>query len=129
MFKFNISHKEKTYKAETENESLIGKKIGEKINGEDISADLKGYELEITGTSDIAGLPGFKGLEGAGYHRRLLTYGPGIKDKRKGIRLKKTNRGAEISAKTIQVNTKVLKEGPKKFNDLVKKEVAEEKKE
>ena len=48
----------KTIKLESENENLIGKKIGEIINGNDISEELHGYELEITGTSDISGIPG-----------------------------------------------------------------------
>jgi len=121
-FKINISHKGKTYKVETENEILVGKKIGETINGSEFDENLKGYDLEITGTSDLSGIPGFKGLEGPSYHRRLLTYGPGMKDRRKGIRLRKTNRGEEISSKTNQINTKVVKEGEKKFEELIKKE-------
>lgn len=125
-FKLNISDKGKTYKLESESEALIGKKIGENISGEDISADLKGYELEITGTSDISGHPGFKGLEGTAYHRQVLTYGPGMHDRRKGIRLKRLQRGEEISLKTVQINTKVIKEGHKKFSELL---VKEEKKE
>jgi small subunit ribosomal protein S6e len=121
-FKINISDKGKTHKLESESEVLVGKKIGETLNGEDISADLKGYQLEITGTSDISGHPGFKGLEGTAYHRQILTYGPGMHDRRKGIRLKRLQRGEEISLKTVQINTKVLKEGSKKFADLIKKE-------
>jgi small subunit ribosomal protein S6e len=121
-FKINTSHKGKTYKLETENEVLIGKKIGEQLDGSDISSDLEGYKLEITGTSDISGIPGKKGLEGSTYHRNLLTLGFGMKDRRKGMRLKKTLRGEEISPKTIQINIKVLKEGKKKFEELIKKE-------
>ena len=121
-FKINISNKGKTYKLESENEVLIGKKIGEELDGNEISDDLKGYKLEITGTSDIAGIPGSKGLEGSTYHRELLKFGFGMKDKRKGIRLKKTLRGEEISAKTSQINTIVKKEGHKKFEELTKKE-------
>jgi ribosomal protein S6E (S10) len=131
-FKINISHKGKTFKIETESEVIVGKKIGEIIKGEDIANNLDGYELEITGTSDKAGLPGFKGLEGSGYHRRLLTFGTGMKNRKKGIRLRKTNRGEEISLKTSQINTKLIKEGKTKFNDLFGKnegEVKEEKKE
>jgi ribosomal protein S6E (S10) len=119
IFKINISHKGKTYKLEIENEELIGKKIKETIDGKELSPDLEGYKLEITGTSDISGIPGTKSQEGAGYHRELLTYGFGMKDKRKGIRLRKTLRGEEISAKTSQINTKVLKEGHKKFEELI----------
>jgi len=130
-FKINVSHNGKTYKVETESEVLVGKKIGENVKGENVDENLKGYELEITGTSDLSGIPGFKGLEGSGYHRRLLTYGAGMKDKRKGIRLKKSNRGEEISLKTHQINIKVIKEGGKKFEELVgkKDEVDEKKKE
>jgi len=117
-FKINISNKGKTYKLETESEILVGKSIGDKFKGEDISPELKGFQLEITGTSDLSGIPGFKGLEGAGYHRRLLTLGPGMKDRRKGIRLRKTNRGEEISLKTHQINSKLIKEGDKKFESL-----------
>jgi small subunit ribosomal protein S6e len=130
VFKINISHKGKTYKVETESEVFVGRKISDTFKGEDISSDLKGYELLITGTSDLAGIPGFKGLEGTNYHRRLLEFGPGMKNRTKGLRKRKTNRGEEISLKTIQINTKVIKEGDKKFETLIKKEeTTEEKKE
>ncbi|MDD5193787.1 MAG: S6e family ribosomal protein [Candidatus Nanoarchaeia archaeon] len=121
-FKINVSDKGKTLKLESENENLIGKKIGETIEGKELSSDLDGYEIEITGTSDIAGKAGLKGLEGPGYHRILLKKGKCMKDSRKGIRLRKTLRGEEISLKTIQINTKVLKHGHKKFDELIKKE-------
>ena len=121
-FKINISHKGKTAKLETENENLIGKKIGETLEGSELGTDFNGYELEITGTSDISGIAGSKGLEGAAYHRKLLTFGFGMKNKEKGLRLRKTLRGEEISLKTIQINTKVKKEGSKKFSELAKKE-------
>lgn len=125
VFKINISHKGKTYKLETENEVLIGKKIGETIEGNEINEALKNYDLEITGTSDIAGIPGIIGLEGFSYHRKLLTYGKGMKDRRRGIRLRKTLRGEEISNKTVQINTKVIKEGNQRFDELIKKEIEE----
>lgn len=121
VFKINISDKGKTIKLETENEYFIGKKIGENFDGKQASLDLEGYNLKITGTSDISGIPGFKGEEGIRYHRKLLTFGPGMKDKRKGLRLKKTVRGEEISGKTIQINSIVVKEGHKKFHDLLPK--------
>jgi len=121
-FKINISSQGKTYKLETENEVLVGKRIGETIDGSDLSEDLKGYILEIKGTSDLSGIPGKAGLEGNIYHRELLTRGFGMRDTRKGIRLKKTLRGEEISVKTVQINTVVKKEGTKKFSELTKKE-------
>ncbi len=127
-FKINVSNKGKTYKFETDNEFLVGKNIGESFEGGQLSPELAGLELEITGTSDISGVPGFKHLEGTGYHRKLLTYGPGMKDTRKGIRLRKTQRGKEISLKTSQVNIKVIKENSKKFDELLSSK-SEEKKE
>lgn len=128
MFKINISHQGKTYKLETENEVLFGKKVGESIDGNELDENFKGYKLIITGSSDIAGIPGFKGLEGQGYHRKLLIYGKGMRDRRKGIRLRKTLRGEEISTKTVQINMNVIKEGNKKFEELVKKEITAEEK-
>jgi len=120
-FKINISHKGKTIKfEEIENESLIDKAITDKIKGEEISPDLKEYELEITGTSDKAGFPGSKDIEGAGLKRVLLKKGKFMHNKTKGIRLRKTLRGKLISASTIQINTKVIKEGTKKFDTLIK---------
>lgn len=128
-FNINVSHKGRTYKIESENEFLIGKSIGETVEGGEIDENLKGYELIITGTSDLSGIPGFEELEGTGYHRELLKYGPGMKDRRKGIRLRKTLRGKEISLKTHQINTKVMKEGKKKFSELTGKTAEEEKSE
>jgi len=117
-FKINISNKGKVYKLETESETLVGKKIGETMKGEDLNPTLEGYEIEITGTSDNSGHPGFKGNEGTSYHRKVLTYGTGMHDRRKGIRLKRLQRGEEISLKTTQINTKVIKEGKTKFEKL-----------
>lgn len=127
-FKINISHKGRTLKKETENEALIGKKIGETIPGGEITSELAGYELEITGTSDKAGFPGKKDVEGSNLKKVLLTKGFSMHNKKKGIRKKKTVRGNTISSSTIQINTIVKKEGNKKFEELLpKKEKAEEK--
>ena len=67
VFKINISNKDgKTYKLELESEDLIGKELHDKINGVDILPALKGYELEITGTSDKSGFTSHKDVEGIG---------------------------------------------------------------
>jgi len=140
MAKINISDKGKTYKVETESEVLVGAKISDKVKGEDISPELAGYELEITGTSDKSGFPGFKDLKGPGLRKVLVTYGPGMKNRpkkegkkptpnNKGLRLRKTFRGNEISGDTVQINIKVLKQGSKKFDDLVKPKEETEKEE
>ncbi|MEI6058397.1 MAG: S6e family ribosomal protein [archaeon] len=138
VFKINVSHAGKTYKAETETEDIVGTKIGDKIDGALISKDLEGYEIEITGTSDKAGFPGLPDVKGPQLKRVLLSYGRGMHKKPKkegrkpvatprGLRLRKTVRGSEISPDTVQINSKVIKEGHKKFHDILpKKEAAAE---
>ena len=128
-FKINLGHKEKTFKLEVDSENLIGKKIGDKLEGKEIKQDLDGYELEITGTSDKAGFPGLKQIDSFQLKRVLLGYGKGMHKRprrlgkkptssHKGLRLKKTVRGNQISKDTIQINTKVLKVGHKKLEDI-----------
>ncbi len=130
MFKLNISEKGKAWKIENDSEAWVGRKIGEKIKGSEISKDLEGYELEITGTSDKAGFAGKKDIEGSNLTRVLLKAGSfgcwqepkGLRKQkpqtRKGLRLRKTVRGNTISRDTIQINLKVLKSGSKKLVDL-----------
>jgi len=127
-FKINVSYNGKTFKVESENEELVGYSIGDKIDGKEFSTDLEGYEIEITGTSDKSGFTGMLNIDGPNLHRALLGYGKGMHKKPKGekkknkrpngLRLRKTVRGKEISLETIQINTKVLKEGSKKFEAL-----------
>ena len=134
-FKINVSHKGKTIKFESDNESLVDKTIGETFDGSEVSKDLEGYELTITGTSDKAGFPGLKQFKGPGLKKVLLSYEVGMWTKPKGLkkkkprsnnglRLRKTVRGDTVSSDTVQINTKVAKEGSKKFEEMVpKKEV------
>lgn len=117
-FKLNISDKGKAWRLEVEGESLAGKSIGEKIEGKEIKSELEGYEFEITGGSDIAGFPLSRDVEGLGLRRVLLKKGWGMRDKRKGVRIRKTVRGKTISDKTIQINMKVIKEGNKKLDEI-----------
>lgn len=133
-FKINISQSGKTFHLETESEELIGKKIGEKVSGGEISGDLSGYELEITGTSDKSGLPGKKDVEGPALRSILLTKGPFLhKIPHKGFRRKKTVCGNEISSNVVQINLNVVKKGGKKLEEIFpeqnKGKVKEEKKE
>jgi len=129
VFKINLGYKGKSWKLELDSESLIGKKIGDKLQGQEIKPELAGCELEITGTSDKAGFAGSKDIDGYNLKKKLLTKGFGLKTrprregkrkKRKmpeGFRLKKTLRGNTIGKDTIQVNIKVLKLG-KPFEEI-----------
>tara|TARA_Y100000310_G_scaffold345731_1_gene468964 strand:+ start:1028 stop:1429 length:402 start_codon:yes stop_codon:yes gene_type:complete len=118
VFKINISDKGKTYKVETENESLVGKKIGDIISGNDVSGELAGYELKITGTSDKAGFAGLSSESGPNLRKVMFTRGDFYKKvKNKGVRVKKNVRGGEISLDTVQINTVVSKVGGKKLEE------------
>ncbi|MBX4212589.1 30S ribosomal protein S6e [Candidatus Pacearchaeota archaeon] len=121
-FKLNISEKGKAFKMETESEALLGKNVGDKVHGKDISHDLDGYELEITGGSDNAGFPLYVKAEGIGLKRVLLTKGWGMKDNTEGMRRRKTVRGKQIAGTTSQINMKVVKVGHKHLADIFKKE-------
>lgn len=141
VFKINVALNGKTYKVESENEEISGHSIGETIPGSLISEDLADYELKITGTSDKSGFCGLANLEGPRLKKALLSYEIGMhkrpklegKKQRtnknpKGLRLRKTVRGKEISSDTVQINTKVIKEGKKKFEDFFKTEEPTEEK-
>lgn len=118
-YKINISHKGKSLKLDIENEELIGVQIGSDIEGKKISESLNGYELTITGTSDKAGFPGIKNIKGPALKKVMMKKGIGMKDNRKGLILRKTVRGNEISSDTVQINLVVKKEGEKKFDSLI----------
>lgn len=117
-FKWNISEKGKAWKLETESESMIGKNVGDVIEGKDLKPELEGYQLEIAGGSDSAGFPLSKRVEGLALKRLLLKKGWGMRDPRKGIRLRKTVRGKQISSTTAQINVKVIKAGKKPLAEV-----------
>ncbi len=132
MFKINIADKTgKTFRIESEAEELSGKEIREKIQGSDISPELKGYEFEITGASDKAGFAAKDDVAGIGLGKILITFGKYMsrKPKRegkkqigrnrpKGLRMRKTVRGKIISTAITQINLKITKEGSKKLSEI-----------
>lgn len=129
VFKINIGAKSgKTYKLEAEALSLNDKQLGDTVDGIEISPDLEGYKLEITGASDKSGFPALKEIKGFNAKKALLTYGIGlhkkpkgekkIGSKPKGLRLRKSVRGNIISPAIVQINTKVIKEGAKKLEEI-----------
>ena len=117
-FKFIIGDKGKAWRMEKDAEFLIGKSIGDKIDGKEFGGDLDGYEFEMSGGSDISGFPLSKDADGIGLKRVLLSKGWGMKDTRDGVRLRKTVRGKVISEKVVQINMKVLKHGKKKLEEI-----------
>jgi small subunit ribosomal protein S6e len=117
----------KSYKAEIPKEKeseIVGKKIGDKIEGGIIGA--AGYELELTGGSDDSGFPMRDDVAGPKKMKVLLTKGVGFRAKEKGERRRKMVRGDAYSAGITEVNAKIVKAGPASLDELFKKE--EEKK-
>ncbi len=118
-FKLNIGDKGMAWRIELESEALLGKKIGDKVEGKEIKPEFDGYEFEITGTSDKAGFPGMKEIDSPTLTKRLLKRGFGMKTAEpKGLRLRKTLRGGIISEDTMQINMKVLKHGHRKLSEI-----------
>ena len=117
-FKLVVGDKGKAWKAEIDNESLIGKSVGDKIQGKDIKPELDGYEFEISGGSDLAGFPLNKEVPGLALKSLLLKKGWGMKDSYPGIRRRKTVRGKVISQSTSQINLKITKAGTKKLTEI-----------
>jgi len=109
--------------------SLIGKKIGEDVDG--IFVSLPGYKLQITGGTDKNGFPMRKDLPGMNRRRLLLSKSLGFNAQEKGLRRKKSIRGNTINQDVVQINMKVTKHSAKSIDDLLgaKKEEKEEKKE
>lgn len=117
-FKLNISEKGKAWKVETESEFLVGKSVGDKIQGKEIKPELEGYEFQITGGSDMAGFPLAKEVPGLALKSLLLTKGFGMRDNEEGVRRRKTVRGNTISAAVSQINLNVVKQGAKSLKEI-----------
>ena len=84
---------------------LIGKKIGETINGTIIG--LAGKSLVITGGSDVDGFPMRRDVHGGIRKGVLRSGGTGYKPKQKGSRKRKAVRGNTITDNIFQINMKV----------------------
>ncbi len=101
---------------------LIGKKIGEMIEGAVVGLD--GFKLQITGLSDSMGAPSRKEIEGSRKAYALLSHGPGIIGAKKGMRVRKLVRGNVVSADTSQINTVITEYGTKSAEELFPKKAA-----
>jgi len=95
---------------------LIGKKIGEEIDGGIVGA--AGYALVITGGSDTSGFPMRADVAGPGKKLALLSDAPGFRRTKKGERAKKRVRGNVISDEIAQVNVKVSTPGSKPLEEI-----------
>ncbi len=96
---------------------FTGMKVKDTMPGNELG--LEGYELEITGGSDISGCPIRYDLPGLGKKKILMTKGPCIKMPRasRGLRIKKTVVANTITAQIVQLNVKIIKEGSKSIEE------------
>jgi len=100
--------------------SLIGKKIGDEVDG--IFISLPGYKLKISGGTDKDGFPMRSDLPGTVRRRLLISKGKGFNAKENGIRRKKSIRGNSINQDIVQINMKVVKHSAKPIEKLIQKE-------
>jgi small subunit ribosomal protein S6e len=100
--------------------SLIGKKIGDEVDG--IFISLPGYKLQITGGTDKDGFAMRKDLPGMIRRKILLSEGKGFHEIEHGMRKKKSMRGNTIGQDVVQINMKVTKHSSKPIDSLLKPE-------
>ncbi|MFB6172771.1 MAG: 30S ribosomal protein S6e [Haloarculaceae archaeon] len=96
---------------------FMGREIGEEIDGGAVG--LSGYELEITGGSDVSGRPMRGDVAGPGTKAVLLAGGTGFSPSRDGERRRVTVRGREISDEVRQINLKITGRGSQSVEDLL----------
>ena len=99
----------KSIQVQTKDESLVGKKIGDIIDGSIVNLD--GYKLRITGGSGFEGATMVNYVEGM--NKKYVWY-----DENKKVRVKKLVRGNTISTEIVQINTKIEEYGNKDFNQI-----------
>ncbi len=99
--------------------NLIGKKIGEEIDGNLIGA--AGYTVTLTGGSDNSGFPMREEIHGSAKKMVLLSAGVGFKTKDGGARKRRYVRGNTYSVEIIQVNSQVKNAGPTPLDQLFPK--------
>lgn len=119
--KINISDPKtkRTFNKTIEENNFMGKKIGDKISGD--SLDLQGYELEVTGGSNNAGFPMRKDMPGQARKKALLSRGPGVHIKVKGMLRRISIAGNTIGQQTAQINTKIIKYGSRPIEEILGK--------
>lgn len=114
----------KSYQKELETPQLIGKKVGEEIDGGII--ELSGYTLKITGGSDKSGFPLRNGIIA---RRANLVTGKSVGVRtRKNTKVKRKVSGETINNETMQVNLKITKPGSLDLNSVFPAKPKEEKK-
>ena len=97
--------------------SLVGKKIGDEVDG--IFISLPGYKLIITGGTDKDGFSMRKDLPGTFRRQLLLSDSSGCHPTERGKREKKSVRGNTVSQDIVQINMKVTKYSSKPIDQIL----------
>ena len=97
---------------ETRATPLIGRKVGETIDGAIV--DLPAQKVQIMGGSDQDGVPMRGNVHGGVRRNVVLSGGTGFTPKKKGERKRKTVRGAIITDEIVQINMKIIEKTPTK---------------
>jgi small subunit ribosomal protein S6e len=108
----------KSYKKELASpqaDALVGKKIGEEIDG--LLLDLAEYKLKIMGGTEKDGFPMRSDLPGGVRKSLLVTEGFGFNPKKEGARKKKMFRGNMINPDIVQINMVITQYGSKSLEE------------
>ena len=87
-------------------QTFIGRKIGEVLNGTVVGAS--GTRLLIKGGSDKNGTPMRPDVHGGVKASILLSKGVGLRNKEKGIRMRKLIRGNTVTEDIAQLNLCII---------------------
>lgn len=113
----------KSYQKELETPQLIGKKIGDEVDGGLIG--LTGYKLKITGGSDKSGFPLRKGIN-ARRTTIVTRRSVGVRTG-KNQKLKRRIAGETVNTETMQLNLKITTQGSADLNTVFPAKAKEEK--
>ncbi|HLD62456.1 MAG TPA: S6e family ribosomal protein [Candidatus Norongarragalinales archaeon] len=120
-----------SFQKEYEGKALVGKKIGDEIEGGIIGLD--GYKLKITGGSVKDGTPMHPSIAGQKRMKAVLGRGIGTRHLPRGKKVKKGIAGNMVSENVTQINAKITAKGTKTLAEmgltLKPKEAKAEKKE
>lgn len=108
-----VNGTQKMYEIDHKSElKLYGRKIGDQINGELIDSKFNGYVFEITGGDDRQGFPMSKKYLTPNRVRPLLKKGDtGYRCRRRGVRKRKSVRGAIVSEEINVLSLIIIKVG------------------
>ena len=106
-----------SYQVEADVNDFGGTAIGDEVEGGVVGLD--GYKLEVTGGSDDTGRPMRGDVEGQAIDEILIDGGTGFNPTRDGERRRVSVRGGEVGDATVQLNTKIVKQGDSDLQDFL----------